>query len=334
MKPLAEQVVVITGASSGIGRETALHFAQHGARVALVARNQEALAEVESEIIEGGGQALAIPADVSDWDQVQHVAQQAVERLGRIDTWVNNAAVTLYSWFEDVTPQEFKRVIDVNLMGQVYGARAALPYLKMTQGTLIGIGSVESELPVPLQTPYVASKHALKGFYDTLRLEQEHAQTGVQVSFLMPASIDTPLFDHALSHLGYKPRPLPPVYDPRIVADAILYAAQKPVRDMAVGGGGALLARVISCWPRAADAALQRIAYRGQLTQQPELPTGPNNLWQPMPGKGSTRGGFSALSFDPYTWIRLRPTVLTALAGAALTALLVPLAGLWMKRNT
>ena len=122
MKPLSEQVVVITGASSGIGRETALHFARHGARLALVARNREALDEAASEVRESGGEALAVPADVSDWNQVQHVAQQAVDRFGRIDTWVNNAAVALYSYFEDITPQEFKRVIDVNVMGQVHGA--------------------------------------------------------------------------------------------------------------------------------------------------------------------------------------------------------------------
>ena len=198
---------------------------------------------------------------------------------------------------------------------------------------MIGIGSALSEIPAPLQAPYVASKHALKGFYDTLRLEQEHERTGVQVSFLMPSSIDTPLFDHALSHLGVRPGPLPPVYEPRLVAEAILHAAEHPVRDVLVGAGGALLAVTESIWPRLGDAVLQRIAYTRQLTGKPELPTGPNNLWQPMPGKGSVHGGFRALPFDPYTWIRLRPAALTALAGAAFAAVLLPLAGMWIKRN-
>ena len=333
-RPISEQVVVVTGASSGIGRETALRFARQGARVVLVARNQEALREVEREIRDAGGSALVVPADVSDFNQLNQAARQAVDTYGRIDTWVNNAAVVVYGTFEQIPIDQFRRVVDVNLMGQVHGARAALPHLKAAGGgTLIGIGSTFSEVPMPLQSAYVATKHALKGFYDTLRLEQEHERSGVQVSFVMPASVDTPLFDHAISHLGVKPGPVPPVYEPGLVADAVLHAAQHPVRDMVVGGGGAALTTLERVWPRAGDAVIRQMAFTQQQSDVPEPPTGPNNLWQPVPGKGSIHGGYRTMPFDPYSWVRLHPAAGSAIAGLALLGLAIPLAGLLRDRR-
>lgn len=329
--PLAEQIVVITGASSGIGRETALRFAREGARVTLTARNQEALQAVEREITAEGGTALAVPADVADFNQVQRVAQSALDRFGHIDTWVNNAAVTVYGSFEDTTLDEFRRILDVDIMGQVNGAKAALLHLKASGGTLIGVGSVLSEVPGPLLSAYVAAEHALKGFYDTLRLEQMHANSGVRVSLILPSSTNTPLFDHAMTHLGVKPAPFPPVYEPGPVASAILHAAQAPVRDLPVGASAMLLPALEALSPRYSDRVSEQIGYSTQFTAEPKPPSGPTNLWHPLPGPGAVYGSFAAMPFDPLTWLNLRPALRNVAAGVALAALAIPLAGLLFK---
>ncbi len=329
-RPIADQVVVITGASSGIGREAARRFARRGARVVLVARGWEALQAAAEEAQREGGPVLTVAADVADWAQVRQVAARAVEAFGRIDTWVNNAAVTVYGTFEQIPVEEFRRVVEVVLMGHVHGAKAALPYLKQAGGTLIGIGSIVSLVPVPLQTPYTAAKWALKGFYDALRLEQERQCTGARVSLIMPSSVDTPLFRNAKSHLGVEPGPMPPVYEPQTVADAILYAAVHPAPDLALGAG-AILAGLQrpSAW--AAEGVMRRLAFTRQLTDMPERPTAPNNLWQPVPGRGMVHGGFEALPFDPFAWLRLHPAAGGALAALALPVALAAL--LWAQRR-
>ncbi len=326
--PLAEQVVVITGASSGIGRETALRFAREGATVVLAARNQQALREVEGEITNAGGTALVVPADVADYGHVQRVAHTAATRFGRINTWVNNAAIASYGAFEDISLEEWRRILDVNVMGQVHGARAALPHLRSSRGTLIGIGSVVSEVPEPLLTAYVASKHALKGFYDSLRLEQWHNQTGVRVSFIMPGSVNTPLFNHAATHLGVKPAPIPPVYKPELVAGAILYAAQNPVRDLSVGASAAFFAGLQRLWPSLGDWVQERMGYTTQFSDEPKPASAPNNLFRVMPGPGDVHGDFGAVPFDPVTWLRLRPAVRNVAMGVAAAGLVLPLVGL------
>jgi len=326
-KPIGEQVVVITGASSGIGRETAMRFARRGARVVLTARNEEALRTVESAITGEGGRALAIPADVTDWNQVQQVAQRAVDTFGGIDTWVSNAAVSVYGAFRQVPVEEYRRVMDVNWMGQIHGAKAALPHLHKSGGTLIGIGASTSKFPMPLQSTYVASAWALKGFYDTLRLEQQHEESGVQVSFIMPSSTNTPFYEHAKTYLGVKPGPLPPVYEPGAVADAIIYAAHRPVRDLQVGPG-ALLALAEGIWPRVADAYIKRVAFDRQLSYQPKAPDAPNNLWQPMTGQGAIEGGYQSVPVEPFSWLQTHPGVRNAVAGVALSSFVLPALGL------
>jgi NAD(P)-dependent dehydrogenase (short-subunit alcohol dehydrogenase family) len=329
--PLDQQVVVITGASSGIGRAAALRFGRAGAAVVLAARNQEALRQVEREITAEGGRALVVPADVADPNHVQRVAQTAVQHFGRIDTWVNNAAVSVYGRFEDVPLPEFKRVLEVNVMGQVHGAQAALPHLRASGGTLIGIGSVLSDVPVPLLTAYTASKHALKGFYDSLRLEQMHEQSGVRVSFLMPDSVNTPLFDHAVTHLGVKPAPFPPVYEPEVVANAILHAAQHPVRDARLTASAMAFAALDTVAPGYADRVFERIGYSRQFTNEPKPPNGPNNLYRTLGGPGSVRGSFVATPFDPLSWLRERPPVRRALTAVGLAAIAFPVLGFALR---
>ncbi|HEV3401447.1 MAG TPA: SDR family oxidoreductase, partial [Acidimicrobiales bacterium] len=217
--PLAEQVVVVMGASSGIGRETALQMARRGVRLVVAARDGEALASLVEQIEGEGGEAVAMTADTSRLEDVQAVADAAVERFGGFDTWVQAAAVAVYARFEDTTVEEFRRVVDVNLLGTVHAAKVALPQLRARGGgTFIAISSVEARRALPYHSAYAASKHAVDGFLESLRVELREEGAPVSVTNILPASINTPLFDKARSRLGVKPMPIPPIYQPDTVA--------------------------------------------------------------------------------------------------------------------
>ena len=327
MRPIGEQVVVITGASSGIGREAALQFALRGASLVLAARNADALCEVEREVHRLGGRAQAVVADVARWEEVEGIAAQAVARFGRIDTWVNNAAVTEYAAVADMTPDEIERIIQVNLLGAIHGVKAALPHLtQQGQGAIINVASVEARLAMPLQSAYVAAKHGLAGFTDSLRLELAHAGLPIAVTLILPASINTPLYAHARSKLGVLPRPIPPVYEPRTVARAIVFAAEHPRREVVVGGAGklALVLRRIS--PALLDWLLLRdgIGWRVQESSTPG--NQPGTLFAPPTGSGSVTGDFGqrSKSVSLYTrYVDEYPARQLALAGVALLGLLV-----------
>lgn len=241
-RPVREQVVVVTGASSGIGRETALELARRGAKVVLAARSEEALCQVGRQIEDLGGEAQVVVTDVARWEQVHHLAQSAVERFGRIDTWVNNAAVSEYAPVEQMTVEEIDRIIQVDLLGPIYGCKAVIPYMRHRGGgTIINVGSALSERAVPLQSIYSTAKHGLKGFTEALRIEMELEKTNVRVTLILPSSINTPFYDHARSPSGRKPQPIGPVYEPAAVAKAIVYAAEHPRRDIYVGAAGKML---------------------------------------------------------------------------------------------
>jgi len=292
-RPINEQVVVITGASSGIGRETALEFGRRGASVVLAARNEEALNNVAKEIEALGGRALPVVTDVSVWEDVQRLADQAVVRFGRIDTWVNNAAVSTYGSVEELTVDEIERVLNVNLLGQVYGVKAALPYFrKQEQGSFINVSSEVGERAIPLQAPYCASKHGVKGFSEALRMELQHEQSGINVTLILPASINTPFFDHARSKLGAKPKPPPPVYEPEAVAEAIVYAAEHPLRDIYVGGASKMMTLMQRVSPSLTDRfmLMRGTAFEQQKTDEPD--DGEDNLFVPSRGPGSVKGEF------------------------------------------
>jgi len=228
--PLNQQVVVVVGASSGIGRATALCLAAQGASVVVSSRNRKALDSLVDEIRHGGGVAVPVVADAADAEQMKLLADRAVAALGRIDTWAHVAAVSVYATFEQTKPEEFRRVVEVNLLGQVNGAQAALPHLKKNGGALIHVSSIEAKVSVPFNAAYAASKHGVAGFIDALRLELRREGAPVSVTQILPAGINTPLFDHALTRLGVEPRPPAPVYQPELVARAIVYAAEHPVR--------------------------------------------------------------------------------------------------------
>lgn len=326
-RALRDQVVVITGASQGIGRETALQMALEGASLVLAARNQEALGTLGAEVQRLGGQAEVVVTDVSDWPQVEALARRAVDRFGRIDTWVNNAAVSTYGTVEQATADEMERVIRVNLLGQMYGTRAALPYLKTAGGgTIINVGSALSERAIPLQAAYVASKHGVKGFTEAIRMELEHEGTGINAVLILPSSINTPLFSNARSKLGVLPQPVPPVYEPRVVAEAIVFAAENPARDIVVGGAGKLLTLGERISATLTDRYMLQgdRLFRQQKTDRPDQPA--DTLFTPSSGPGSTTGEFGegSKSSSLYTrHLELHPNRKRALVLASMAALLV-----------
>ena len=327
LKPVEEQVVALMGASSGIGREAALRFAKQGAKVVVSARGEEGLDSLAEEIRREGGEGTPMVADTSDFEQVKAVADRAVEEYGRLDTWVHLAAVGLFATFEETTPEEFARVIDVNLMGQVYGAMAALPHLKREgRGALIHISSMGAKRSVPLQSAYCASKHGIDGFLEALRVELKHEGWPISVTQVMPATINTPFFDNARTKLGVKPVAPPPIYQPKIVADAILHAAENPARDLVVGGAAkaVILSQAIS--PRLLDILLEIWGFEVHYTREPKPEDAPANLFEPMEGHDAVEGSFRDRAHlrSLYNWLELRPTVKrVAVVGGVLGALTV-----------
>ncbi len=283
-KALAEQVVVITGAASGIGHVTACRFADKGARVVVGARSMESINELAHAIRQAGKEALAVPTDVSDPEQVEHLARTAVDSFGRIDTWVNNAGITEYATFDKMTEEEFRRIIDVNFMGTVHGTRAALPIMRAQGGgTIINIASIAGKRALPLQSAYSASKYAIIGFSEALRSELVHTGDQITISTICPPSINTPLFDHALTKEGYVPKPLPPVYDPERVAQVILNCAVNPKREVVITAMGKGLVLLNQLMPGMMDRFFGKRGFALQLTREPKPADAPVNLFQALP---------------------------------------------------
>lgn len=321
LKPVEEQVVVLMGASSGIGREAALRFAKRGAKVVVSARGEEGLDSLVNEIRDEGGEAVAVPADTSEFEQVKAVADRAVEEYGRLDTWIHLAAVGLFATFEDTTPEEFDRVIDVNLMGQVYGAMAALPHLKREgRGALVHISSVEAKRSFPFHSAYGASKHGIDGFLEALRVELKHEGWPISVTQVMPGTINTPFFDKGRSKLGVKPVGIPPIYEPGTVADIILYAAENPARDLVSGGAAQAMIINQRLSPRMVDAILTtRAGFSPQMTEEPRSENDPDNLYGPIRGHDTAKNGFRAFSRSLYNWLEMHPMIKQGVvAGTAL----------------
>jgi short-subunit dehydrogenase len=286
--PMREQIMVITGASSGIGLVTAKHAAGAGARVVLAARNARDLERAVSEIRRAGGRAIHVVADVAVSEQVDRIADTAIREFGRIDTWVNNAAVSMYGRIMQLAVDDMRRQMDVNYWGQVYGSRTAVRHMRERGGALINVASALSDRAIPLQANYCAAKHAIKAFTDGLRMELEEEGIPISVTLVKPASIDTPFFEKAKTYLGVEPQPVPPVYAPEVVSEVILHAAQHPLRELIAGGSGAKLSAARFA-PRLADLYMKRWTFESQRTEKPANGR-PDNLYQPVEDDGGERG--------------------------------------------
>ena len=317
LKPLGQQVIVVTGASSGIGLATARQAARAGAKVVLVARGGPALDAAVLGITASGGQALAVVADVGDLEQVKAVSENAVEAFGRIDTWVSNAGVAIYADVVTTPRDEHERLFRTNYWGAVNSAQVAVAALRDHGGALITVGSIASDMGSPVMGAYAASKHAVKGYIDSLRIELNRDKVPVSVSLIKPAGIGTPLNAHVANHRPGAARIPPPVYAPELVAKVILHAAAHPVRERIVGGAGAVQVMVAThfagLFARVAGATTP-------LLNDPKAPSTPgDNLFAAMSG-GETRGDQpTARSFSLYTTAGLHPGATLAL-GAVFSA--------------
>lgn len=281
LKRLKDQIIVITGATSGIGLSTAREAARRGARLVLVARNGDALQQLSNELIAQGNEALPVTADVGDLEQVRNVAARAIEHFGGFDTWINNAGVSIFGRYEEVPLEDQRKLFDTNFWGVVHGSLVAVECLKRKGGALINLGSELSDVAIPLQGMYSASKHAVKGFTDSLRVELEHDQAPVSVTLIKPAGIDTMFIAHAKNYMDVEPRLPPPVYAPKIAADAILHAAEHPVRDLYVGGAARVAASTAHYAPRLVDKVLSSIMFGQQRTKKPASDRSNNSLYAP-----------------------------------------------------
>ncbi|HSJ14714.1 MAG TPA: SDR family oxidoreductase [Longimicrobiales bacterium] len=318
LKAVEQQTIVITGASSGIGLATARRAAHRGARVVLAARNEESLRETVEELRSHGADAHWRAVDVADFPAVQALADWVRVELGGFDTWVNNAGLSIYGALEAVPLADARRLFDVNYWGVVHGSLAALPSLRERGGALINVGSVVGERAIPLQGHYAASKHAVKGFTDALRMELEKEDAPVSVTLIKPGAIATPYPEHARSYLDVEPTNPPPLYDPQVVAQAILASAEKPVRDMVVGAGGAVTAGIGKLAPRTADRVMERTMFDQQLTDEPAPIARADSLYESADA-GRERGRYDGqhiMRSSVYTSARLHPVATLLTAGA------------------
>jgi short-subunit dehydrogenase len=264
LRKVREQTIVVTGASSGIGLATARLAAARGARVLLTSRQEEDLHRVTEEIRSNGGTASYFVADVADSGAVDQVGDAAIREFGGFDTWINNAGVSIYGRLIDVPLEDKKRLFDTNFWGVVHGCRTAVRHLRHRGGALINVGSIVSDRAIPLQGIYSASKQAVQGYTDTLRMELEYDGVPVAVTLVKPAAINTPYVEHARNYMPEPPALRPPVYAPEVVAEAILRCAERPVREITVGGGGRLMAVIGMFAPRSTDRYMERAMFEQQ----------------------------------------------------------------------
>ena len=320
------KIVVVTGASAGVGRATALEFARLGADVALLARDAEALEETAEQVRSCGVRALSIALDVSVAEAVEAAAEQVEGTFGPIDVWVNNAMVTVFAPVARIAPAEFARVTEVTYLGYVWGTMAALKRMSARdRGVIVQVGSALAYRAIPLQSAYCGAKYAIRGFTDALRCELLHDKSGVRVTMVQMPALNTPQFDWALSRMPGAPRPVPPVYQPEVAARAVVWAATHPRRELWVGLSSmkAIIANKIA--PGCLDRYLARNAYEAQERDIPTDPERPVDLWHPVPHEHKERGAFDAQAkaTSATLWLDThRGAALGATAALALAAML------------
>jgi len=330
LKPLAQQVIVITGASSGIGLVTARRAAARGAKVVLVARSRETLENIAGEIGRSGGEAIVAVADVGRPEEVEAAAQRAIDAFGRIDTWINDAGVAIYGRLLDTPDDEHRQLFQTNYFGVVHGCRAAVPHLRRSGGALITLGSIASDLPSPALGAYAASKHAIKAYVEALRMELHADGVPIAVTLIKPSGIDTPIAQHAANHGPGKALVPPPVYAPELVAEAILHAAEHPRRDMTVGGTGRLRVLTGQHFPWLIDLITPLVRHSVYAPDQPKV-TG-DTLFSPGEEERERSGDETPRETSLYTGALLHPG---RVAGATFLAAALLAIGIrsWRQRR-
>ena len=322
------EVVVITGASAGVGRATAQTFGRRGARVGLLARGRDGLEGAKAEAESAGAKALVLPTDVSDAQAVEAAAGEVEERFGPIDVWVNNAMVSVFSPVKEMTAEEFRRVTEVTYLGTVYGTLAALKrMLPRNRGSIVQVGSALAYRGIPLQSAYCGSKHAIQGFTESLRSELIHDRSDVQLTMVQMPALNTPQFGWVRSRLPRKPQPVPPIFQPEVAAEAIVWAAQHRRNELWVGWPAVKAIWGNKLIPRELDYYLARTGYDSQQTDEPVDQDRKDNLWEPLPGDHGAHGSFDNRAHRrSYQWwanthrggLALAGTALAMLTGAAL----------------
>jgi short-subunit dehydrogenase len=330
LKPVEEQVIVITGASSGIGLATARMFAERGARgLVLAARNAETLDDIARELSARGTRTIAVPTDTAKREDIEQIARTAVETFGGFDTWVNDAAAALYGRLEEIPIEDQRHQFEVNYWGVVNGSLIAARHLRERGGgAIINVGSVVSERAMVFQTQYSATKHAVKAFTDGLRMELEREGTPISVTLIKPSAIDTPYPEHARNYMKDNPALPPPNYDPHLVAKAIVFAAEHPKRDLTVGLGGWMIGALGTLAPRLTDFAMELLGYRMQTTRERQRESMRDNLYRPRQDGDE----YSSLSGEPrktsvFLAAQMHPFATAAILagiGAAVAAFLIP----------
>lgn len=335
LKPLSEQIIVLTGATSGIGLCTARMAAQRGARLVLAARNEEALGQLTDQLTRRGTEAIYVKADTGNEEDVRRIATVALGRFGGFDTWVNNAAISIYGYIEDVPIADHRQLLETNFWGCVYGSLVAVRTLKIAGGALINIGSALSDRSIPLQGMYCASKHAVKGFTEALRMELESEDAPISISLVKPAAIDTPYKEHARNYLNVDPRNPPPVYAPETVAETILHCAENPVRDVFVGGAAKVSTLFQKLAPRTTDIVMEETMLGQARSGEPAEPTPLEGLYESHDARLHERGRYDGLVLENsvYTKASLHPVVTGAVATGAALALGAGLAYSILRKN-
>jgi NAD(P)-dependent dehydrogenase (short-subunit alcohol dehydrogenase family) len=322
------RVVVVTGASAGVGRATAQAFAKRGDSVALLARGEQGLEAAAREVESCGGRALPIPTDVADADQVEAAAERVERHLGPIDVWVNDAMTTVFAPFKELTPPDYRRATEVTYLGYVWGTMSALKrMLPRDRGTIVQVGSALSYRAIPLQAAYCGAKFAIRGFTDSIRTELIHDKSNVHITMVQLPAVNTPQFNWCETRLPNHPQPVPPIYQPEVPAEAIVWAAEHRRREhwVATSAVKAILGNKIA--PGLADWYLGKTGYKAQQTKQPVNGDRPSNLYEPVAGEHATHGMFDdrAKTSSTQVWLSEHRSLVAgaALAGAAGAAALL-----------
>lgn len=317
------RVVVVTGASAGVGRAVAREFAKEGAHIGLIARGRERLEAAQREVEEAGGKAIVLPADVADAGGIEQAADRVERELGAIDVWVNNAMTTIFAPFHEIAPDEFRRATEVTYLGCVYGTMAAIKRMRQrNRGTIVQVGSALAYRSIPLQSAYCGAKHAIAGFTDSLRSELIHQKSAIHLTMVHLPAMNTPQFSWCRTRLPRQPEPVPPIYQPEVAARAIVWASSHRRREIYVAWPTvkAIYGQMVA--PGYADEYLAKYGYTGQETQQPVPPDRPDNLYESVPGDYAAHGIFDARASDssPLTWMDLHRGIVGAGAAALAVA--------------